>query len=43
MASQIADEPNLDKILESHIGFHDFKKLQTSLDNVERLRKNYLL
>jgi hypothetical protein len=39
IAGQVAEEPNLDKILQSHIGFHELEKLQTSLDYVEGLRK----
>jgi hypothetical protein len=34
-ASQIAEEPNLDKILRSHIGFHELEKLSTSPDYIE--------
>ena len=37
---QIVEQPNLDKILESHIGFHDLEKLRTSPDYIEGLRKN---
>ena len=37
---QIAEEPNLDKILESHIGYCKLEKLQTSSDYVEGIRKN---
>ena len=36
---QIAEKLNLDKILQSHIGFCELEKLQTSLDYIERLRK----
>ena len=41
-AGQIVEQPNLDKILESHIGFHDLEKLRTSPDYIEELRKIYL-
>ena len=37
---QIVQQPNLDKILESDIGFRDLEKLRTSPDYIEGLRKN---
>jgi hypothetical protein len=40
MTSQIVEEPNLSKILESHLGFCDLEKLRTSPDYVEGLREN---
>ena len=39
-ASQIVQEPNLDKILQSHIGFRDLERLRTSPDYIQGLRKN---
>jgi hypothetical protein len=39
IAGQIAKEPNLDKILQSHIGFRELEKLHTSPDYIEGLRK----
>lgn len=39
-AGQVVEEPNLDKLLQSHIGFRDLEKLRTSPDYVEGLRKN---
>jgi len=36
---QIVEEPNLDKILQSYIGFCDLKRLRTSLDYSQGLRK----
>jgi hypothetical protein len=41
--SQIAEETSVNKILESHIGFHDCEKLQTSPDYVEGLKIFFLL
>jgi hypothetical protein len=40
--SQVAEEPNLDKILQSHkiLQFHELEKLHTSPDYIEGLRKN---
>jgi hypothetical protein len=38
-AGQVAEEPNLDKILQSHIGFRELEKLRTSPDYIEGLRK----
>jgi hypothetical protein len=37
---QVAEEPNLDKILQSHIDFRELEKLRTSPDYIEGLRKN---
>jgi hypothetical protein len=37
--SQIVQEPNLDKILQSHIGFRDLERLRTSPDYIQGLRK----
>lgn len=39
-ASQIIHEPNLDKILLSHISFRDLEWLRTSLNHTQDLKKN---
>ena len=38
-AGQIAEEPNLDKILQSHISLLELEKLYLLLDYIEGLRK----
>ena len=39
-ASQVRDQPNLDKNFKSHIGYRDLQALRTSPDYLEGLRKN---
>jgi len=39
-SSQIVQEPNLDKILQSHIDFRDLERLCTSPNYIQGLRKN---
>jgi len=40
IAVDVAKEPNLDNILQSYTGFRDLKRLYTSPDYIEGLRKN---
>jgi len=36
---EVRDKPNFDKIFKSYIGYHNLKRLRTSLDYLESLQK----